>query len=104
MAFDINSYLRETKKIDIAGHQSVRPRITCNDGYSISAQAGYYCYCDPRGDVDQYKTVELGYPSQEDELINDYAEDDDYTKTIYAHVPVEIVNELIEKHGGIKGS
>ena len=45
----------------------------------------------------------LGYPSSEDELINEYAEDCmDYTKTVYGYVPIEIVEKLIEKHGGIK--
>lgn len=39
----------------------------------------------------------------EDELINEYAEDDsDYTNTVYGYVPIEIVEELINKHGGIK--
>ena len=45
------------------------------------------------------------YPSVEDELINDYADllDDDmnYTNAVYAYVPVEIVDKLFEKHGGI---
>lgn len=49
-----------------------------------------------------YEEVELGYPSNEDELINDYAEDDDYTGTVYGYVPIEVVEKLIEKHGGIK--
>lgn len=53
--------------------------------------------------VQDYESVELGYPSMEDELINEYAEDDsDYTKTVYGYVPIEIVEELINKHGGIK--
>lgn len=81
----------------------VRPRAVCDDGYSISIQANEYTYCMPRvHDAEEYESVELGYPSQEDELINDYADcDEDYTKTVYGYVPVEVVNELIEKHGGI---
>ena len=47
-----------------------------------------------------YKTVELGYPSAEDDLIKFYAEGDNYTTTVYAGVPVMVVEELIEKHGG----
>ena len=27
--------------------------------------------------------------------------DGDLTRTVYGYVPVEVVNELIEKHGGI---
>lgn len=26
----------------------------------------------------------------------------DYTETVYGYVPIEIVEELINKHGGIK--
>ena len=83
--------------------QENRPRLYCNDGYSISVQASSFHYCMPRLDgVQNYESVELGFPSKEDELINDYAEGDDYTKTVYGYVPIEVVERLIEKHGGIK--
>lgn len=83
--------------------QENRPRLFCNDGFSISVQASKFHYCSPRLDGAQdYEAVELGYPSNEDELINDYAEDDDYTETVYGYVPIEVVEKLIEKHGGIK--
>ena len=83
--------------------QENRPRLLCTDGFSISVQASKFHYCRPRLDGAQdYEAVELGYPSMEDELINDYAEDDDYTRTVYGYVPIEVVERLIEKHGGIK--
>ena len=84
--------------------QANRPRLYCNDGYSISVQASAFHYCSPRlNGLQDYKSVELGYPSTEDELINEYAEDDlDYTNTVYGYVPIEVVEKLIEKHGGIK--
>lgn len=83
--------------------QENRPRLYCNDGYSISVQASSFHYCRPQLDgVQNYESVELGFPSKEDELINDYAEGDDYTKTVYGYVPIEVVERLIEKHGGIK--
>ena len=83
--------------------QENRPRLLCNDGFSISVQASKFHYCSPRLDGAQdYEAVELGYPSNKDELINDYAEDDDYTETVYGYVPIEVVEKLIEKHGGIK--
>lgn len=47
-----------------------------------------------------YKSVELGFPSEEDELIMEYAQDEDYTNTVYGQVPVETVEKLIDKHGG----
>lgn len=84
--------------------QENRPRLYCNDGYSISVQASGFHYCEPRlNGIRDYESVELGYPSEGDELINEYAEDDsDYTETVYGYVPIEIVEELINKHGGIK--
>lgn len=84
-----------------------RPRVVCKDGFTISIQASDYHYCTPREtfrprDGKTYSSVELGFPSMEDDLITYYAEDDDdYTKTVYGWVPISIVEQLIEKHGGI---
>ena len=52
MSFDLNYWLKETINIDASfpGHyyQEVRPRIVCNDGYSVSVQASACMYCEPR--------------------------------------------------------
>lgn len=98
-SIEINTYCSGTFEI-----QANRPRLYCNDGYSISVQASEFHYCSPRlNGLQDYKSVELGYPSAEDELINEYAEDVfDYTATVYGYVPIEVVEKLIEKHGGIK--
>ena len=103
-----NEFIDATRKvIDViyGGHyiEERRPRVICADGYSVSMQVGSGLYCTPRDYGEEYYSeVELGYPSAEDELINDYAEDcDDYTDTVYPYVPVEIVDKLFEKHGGI---
>lgn len=84
--------------------QEKRPRLYCNDGFSISVQASEFHYCYPQlNGVRDYESVELGFPSVEDELINEYAEDCmDYTETVYGYVPIEVVEKLIEKHGGIR--
>lgn len=136
MSFDLNYWLKETINIITLGlehyYQEVRPRIVCNDGYSVSVQASEYMYCEPRytqwqnedgwqvinGDYwsssgtprnfetdnfTPYESVELGFPSEADELIYEYAEGNDYTSTVYGRVPVKIVEKLIEKHGGYKG-
>ena len=100
------NYLKKTFIIDVNRYgdviQRIRPRMKCADGFEISVQASSFHYCEPRisGDV-IYEKVELGYPSIEEPFIADYAEDDDLTNTVYAYVPIEVVNELIEKHGGI---
>ena len=103
----INEYLKETRRVDrlFDGTECERnrPRLMCADGFSVSVQASEYHYCTPRiNGADKYETVELGYPNIEDSLIMDYAEDDDMpTGTVYGYVPVHIVCELVEKHGGI---
>lgn len=77
-------------------------RLICKDGFSISVQASKLHYCEPRKDKAwPYNSVELGFPSELDDLIEEFAEDDDTTDTVYPYVPIEIVNKLIEKHGGI---
>lgn len=82
-------------------HQS-RNAIVCNDGFSVSAQGSSFHYCSPRITDDSYTAIELGFPSQEDELINSFAEDNSqYTETVYGWVDMEIVEKLIDKHGGI---
>ena len=48
-----------------------------------------------------YSLVELGFPSVEDVLINEFAETKNYTNTVYGYVDVDIVESLILKHGGI---
>ena len=81
----------------------IRPGIICQDGFQISIQASKCHYCTPRSDhADKYETVELGFPSKKEESIMEYAEDpEDPTGTVYGHVPIYIVDELLKKHGGI---
>lgn len=79
-----------------------RPRVMCKDGFSISIQANRNAYCAPRAnDFVEYEKVELGFPSEIDELIEDYSEEPGSTDTVYGYVPVELVEQLLEKHGGI---
>lgn len=86
-------------------HQSTRPWAVCEDGFTVSIQAGSHLYCSPRVDgAESYDEVELGFPSAADELIMVYAEDpEDPTETVYGYTPVSLVDELMEKHGGIVG-
>lgn len=81
----------------------IRPYIHCPDGYVVSVQASENHYCEPRiNHAESYEKVELGFPNQKDDLIMDYAEDpDNPTETVYGFVPIELVEKLIQKHGGI---
>ena len=98
----VNEYMKNNRASDWFGVK----RMYCNDGFSMSVQAHDGAYCDPRVDpakTDYYFEVEIGYPSEKEHLIMQYAEDvDNPTDTVYGYVPVEVVAEVIEKHGGIK--
>lgn len=97
----INEFLRKYR-MQRDGIQIVRPRVKCADGYTVSVQAGEYHYCYPRADVDHFDKVELGYPSDEDYELIDYAEDKERPcDTVYGYVPVELVDGVLAKHGGI---
>lgn len=103
----IKQFLKQTTNIvGIGGfsYQKTRPRIVCKDGFSMSVQAGEGIYCAPRMCLDngEYESVEIGFPSNEEPLINEYAENStDYTDTVYGYVPIELVDEVIAKHGGL---
>ena len=86
---------------------SHNPRITCNDGFSISVQAhaGSYSHRDDSGSPTR---VECGFPSSKPitKALLEYAEcfgDSDYTETVYGYVPVEVVQAELDAHGGILG-
>lgn len=52
-------------------------------------------------DAKKYSDVEVGYPSEEEKLLLPYAQNKNRpTETLYAYVPVEVVDKIIEKHGG----
>lgn len=99
----INDYLEKTRK-QIKGFDmlDIRPRIICKDGFSVSVQASKTHYCRPRINTGPYSRVELGYPSETVTEWMKYAETPESpTETVYGYVPIEIVEDVIEQHGGI---
>ena len=97
----ILAHLDPTKR-DLGGNiLDISPRITCNDGFSVSVQAGRANYCSPRDNAGDWNKFELGYPSEADDLIQEYAEEpNNPTQTVYGWVPMNVVVALLEKHGG----
>lgn len=83
-------------------YTETKPRIYCNDGFNLSVQAGIGMYSTPRKTAKSYSTVEVGFPSEPDEMLASYAEDiRNQTETVYPYTDFDVVNALIEKHGGI---
>ena len=82
--------------------QVIRPQIVCKDGFTMSVQGSSGHYCSARFEQDYFFEMEIGFPSLEEEIIMKYAENpDEPTKTVYGYVPCEIIEQVIEKHGGI---
>lgn len=78
-------------------------RIECSDGFSLSVQASHGAYCMPRTNIGPWYMVEVGFPSDVPTGIMNYAENPDSpTDTVYGYVPIELVEELIDAHGGMK--
>mgnify|MGYP003395945436 CR=1 FL=1 len=80
------------------------PQIVCADGFTMSVQASEFHYCEPRHtDEPFYSAVEVGFPSEKQDELMEWAESpDNPTGTVYGWVPVEVINALVAKHGGMK--
>ena len=113
----INEFIKKNLKVKVLSEDPLMkhiatssrlPHIICEDGFSMSVQVGYSLYCTPKKVAKRYSAVEIGFPSEPEELIKDYAEfapfdedTTDYTDTVYPYVPVKIVDKVLKKHGGI---
>jgi len=101
----INQFLKKYRKVRqiVPGMtSSYTPHVVCKDGFTMSVQAGQSLYSKPRDDAKRYKEVEVGFPSEDEVLIKNFAEDgENLCDTVYGYVPTKIVNQVIKKHGGI---
>jgi len=113
----INEFIKNNLKVKVLNEDPLMkhimtstrlPHIVCADGFEMSVQVGYSLYSKPKKVAKRYSEVEIGYPSEHEPLIEEYAEcytfeelDIDFTDTIYPYVPVKIVDKVLKKHGGI---
>lgn len=100
--FDVNEYLRECyDRGNRLGHSTyIFGRAECADGYSVSIQASSLHYSIPRkNNAVPYDRVEIGYPTWWDEELKRFREYED--GGVCPCVPVEVINDVLKKHGGI---
>ena len=114
----INEFIKDNLKVTTLSEDPLMkhmmtssrlPHIICADGFSMSVQVGYSLYSTPKKIAKRYSAVEIGYPSEPEELIKEWAEfvpfdedeTPDYTDTVYPYVPVGVVDKVLKKHGGI---
>jgi hypothetical protein len=73
-----------------------RPTIVCTDDFSFSAQGGIGSYSDPREFCDNYKDLEIGFPTNFDDP--EFSNNDGQ---ICSYVTIEDIQKVIERHGYI---
>jgi len=119
MKTSINEFIKKNLKVKVLSTDPLMkhiatssrlPQIVCVDGFEMSVQVGFSLYSTPKKVAKRYSAVEIGFPSEHEPLIEEYAETfykedgedvTDYTDTVYPYVPVRIVNKVLKKHGGI---
>jgi hypothetical protein len=79
-----------------------RPHVVCADGLSFYIQASRLHYCTPQKNEGPYTAIEIGYPSETVKEFIPYSTDSqsDPRHAVYAQVPVELVEAVVNKHGG----
>lgn len=97
----VNEYLLLTRKNSPMGLPFVRPAITIADKLTLSIQASEFHYCIPRDNNGPYSHVEVaivegGMPK----ILKPFWEG--MPGGVCGYVPVERINYLIRKHGGVK--
>ena len=100
---NLNEYMRNNRHPSHGDMVGNVKHITCADGLGLSVQASQWTYCSPRvDDAPHYSSVEVGFPTERCESLMQYAENEDRpTDTVYGWVPIEVVEALIDEHGGI---
>jgi hypothetical protein len=91
-----------TQRVD--GYSNVFPAMKMADGLELSVQGHWGAYSFPRDDwADEYVTVEVMGPPRADELLAPYERECNLVgeRMIYPGVPVRVIAEIIEKHGGL---
>ena len=118
MKTNINEFIKDNLKVKVLYENkdplmkhmmtsSRLPHIVCVDGFEMSVQVGFSLYSTPKKVAKRYSAVEIGFPSDHEPLIEEFAEtfhqedEKDYTDCVYPYVPVKIVNKVLKKHGGI---
>ncbi|MBT4050074.1 MAG: hypothetical protein HOE64_17135 [Nitrospina sp.] len=92
---NIKTYIRKYKGTLKNKPDWCTPLVKCKDGFEMSVQESPNHYSG-------YGSVEVGFPSSKESLLMPFAQQPKTpTKTVYGHVPVEVIDEVILKHGGI---
>ncbi len=83
-----------------------RPKIVCTDGFKMSVQGNEMTYSIPRKVTTEFKAMEIGFPSVKEDLIIEFIDNSEHdpTQSVYGHIPIDLIETIVEKHGGIDDS
>lgn len=97
---EVQQYIDVRQVIPYTDRFGCMPVIRLKDGICLSVQCADGTYAlEEHG---QFTAMEVGFPTARIEELMEYADDPDKpTKTIYPFVPVDVINGIINKHGGI---
>ena len=96
---NITTYINKYKGTMANHHPDwCTPIVKCTDGFEMSVQQSDIHYS-------SYDSVEVGFPSSKESLLMPFAQQPKTpTKTVYGWVPVEVIDKVILKHGGIENA
>lgn len=81
------------------GHSILFDNLLLNDMTSLSVQASAFHFCEPKEYLDDgaYESVEVYMGSYHDEVLENYC----HEEGLAFYVPVEVMEKVVEHHGGI---
>ena len=83
MKTSINEFIKNNLKVKVLSEDPLMkhmltstrlPKIVCVDGFEMSVQVGFSLYSTPKKVAKRYSAVEIGFPSDHEPLIEEYAE------------------------------
>lgn len=81
------------------------PPVHAKDGFKVSLQINHGNYCSSENGYRKlghtWESVEFGFTSVHEPLMSSYSEDPGDTTISVGSVPVSVMEEVFEKHGGI---
>ena len=83
--------------------EDIKPEIVCGDGFVISMQGSKFHHCYPKvSNIWEYRSLEVRCRNYIEPVLSLYSVDARITlDTIYPNVPTTVLENIIEKHGGI---
>ena len=83
-----------------------RPKIVCTDGFKMSVQGNEMTYSIPKKVATEFQAMEIGFPSAQEDLIMEFIDNlgQDPIQSVYGFVPIDRIEKVVEKHGGIDES